>query len=212
MSLRYINTSNLKLCLTGSGSNLSQMSCSPTLLRFLLKFPSVGPGHHNAPVSIWGEGGHPGTSLRPESTNLVSPAASKELLLMHHLCPLSSLAQMLPPLGCITIMPTVPGPGAHPGVKQFQASQSTLRGRVVDLCPSAQAVRHPHFCRVLPGSVLQVKLPELQHVPSLSLHPNKQMCHRATPGSGLLGMVGLLFVSTTCILFESRSCNWADSG
>ena len=99
-----------------------------------------------------------------------------------------------------------------PRGEAVSGQQSTLRGRVVDLCPSAQAVRHPHFCRVLPGSVLQVKLPELQHVPSLSLHPNKQMCHRATPGSGLLGMAGLLFVSTTCVLFESRPCSWADSG
>ena len=57
MNLHYKNTSDLKLCLTDSGTNVSLSHAAEVLLEV-----SRSPGPHSPPLSVGG-GGHPGMSL-----------------------------------------------------------------------------------------------------------------------------------------------------
>lgn len=108
---------------------------------------------------------------------------------------------VLPPFRGILLLLVVPGLGAPPSARRFQASRPPPTWRLHKPLPvSAGSEEAP---LVLPGSVSEAsaaKLPGSLPVPDFSLHPNKRTCPKACPASRLGGTAGPPSVSATCIL------------
>ena len=193
MSLCYINASNLKALLDWQQVWSFTDAPSSTLLRLPLSFHKwvrVIAHHYCQQV----EGDTQACSLRPESTNSGLSNSLQKAAPAVLPAPAVPQPQMLPPLWTIMLLPLCRALGLTPWQGHFRPAAN----------PKWPWCKQLHICtgsetaRLLQSSVCECSaenLPGSHRVTALFLHPNKEVCHKAPPVSGWLGIAGSCSVS-----------------